>query len=77
MQLLLGALLSLLAAVLTFGLCCLIGNACLDHTVYGNKFSEKMSDRQFRRLQDYVTEENITSGNLSRLNAWCSREKGI
>ncbi len=76
-QLLLGALLSLLAAVLSFGLFYLIGNTCLDHTVYGNKFSEKMSERQFRRLQDYVTQENIASGNLNRLNAWCGREKGI
>ena len=76
-QLLLGAFLSLLAAVLAFSLFYLIGNACLDHTVYGNKFSEKMSERQFRRLQDYVIQENITSSNLNRLNAWCSRENGI
>ena len=76
-QLLLDALLSLLVAVVAFIVFCIIGNACLDHTVYGSKFSEKMSERQFRRLQDYVTQENITSDNLSRLNAWCNREKGI
>lgn len=76
-QLLLGALLSLLAAVVTFIAFCIIGNACLDHTVYGIRFSEKMSERQFRRLQAYVTQENITPENLNRLNAWCSREKGI
>ena len=76
-QLLLGALLSLFAAALAFSLFCLIGNFCLDHTVYGNKFSGKMSERQFRHLQDYVIQESITSGNLNRLNAWCSRENGI
>lgn len=76
-QLLLGALLSLLAAIFAFGLFCLIGNTCLDHTVYGIKFSEKMSERQFRYLQDYVIQENITSGNLKRLNVWCGRKSGI
>ena len=76
-QLLLGALLSLLAAVLAFGLFCLVGNTCLDHTVYGIRFSEKMSERQFRYLQNYVIQEGITTGNLNRLNAWCGRENGI
>ena len=76
-QLLLGAMLSLFAAVLAFSLFCLLGNNCLDHTVYGKKISEKMSERQFRYLQDYVIQENITSDNVNRLNAWCSRENGI
>ena len=77
MQLLLGALLSLLAAVLAFSLFCLVGNTCLDHTVYGNKFSAAMSERQFRHLQDYVTQENITSETLNRLNAWSNHKNGI
>ena len=76
-ELLLGALISLLAAIVTFIIFCVIGNTCLDHTVYGSRFSEKMSDRQFRRLQDYVTQESISSDSLNRLNAWCSHENGI
>ena len=76
-QLLLGALLSLLAAVLSFALFFAIGNAALDHTVYGEKFSERMSDRQFRQLQSYVERESITTDRLSRLNAWCSRGEGV
>ena len=46
-QLLAGVLLSLFIAVLAFGLFFSLGNALLDHTVYGESFSEKMADRQF------------------------------
>lgn len=76
-QLLIGVLLSLLAAALSFVLFFALGNTLLDHTVYGDRFSEKMSDRQFRQLQRYVADECITSETLSRLNAWCSRGNGM
>ncbi len=76
-QLLLGALLSLLAAALSFALFFAVGNSVLDHTVYGERFSEKMADRQFRQLQSYVESESITADRLSRLNAWCSRGSGV
>lgn len=76
-QLLFGALLSLLAAALSFALFFAIGNVFLDHTVYGESFSDKMSDRQFRQLQSFVEREGITTDRLSRLNAWCSRGNGV
>ncbi len=76
-QLLLGVLLSLSIAVAAFAVFFALGNGLLDHTVYGESFSDTMSDRQFKQLQSYVTDEEITSGRLSRLNAWCSRGKGV
>ncbi len=76
-QLLAGVLLSLFITVLAFGLFFSLGNTLLDHTVYGESFSEKMSDRQFRQLQNYVESEAITTDRLSRLNAWCSRGNGV
>ena len=76
-QLLAGVLLSLFIAVLAFGLFFSLGNALLDHTVYGESFSEKMADRQFQQLQSYVEKESVTVDRLSRLNAWCSRGKGV
>lgn len=77
MQLLVGVLLSLLAAALSFFLLFALGNTLLDHTVYGDRFSRKMSDRQFRQLQSYVADETITCETTSRLNAWCSRGSGV
>ena len=76
-QLLAGVLLSLFIAILAFGLFFALGNAMLDHTVYGESFAEKMSDRQFQQMQRYVERERITTDRLSRLNAWCSRGKGV
>lgn len=76
-QLLAGVLLSLFIAMLAFGLFFALGNAMLDHTVYGESFAEKMSDRQFQQLQRYVEREAVTTDRLSRLNAWCSRGKGV
>ena len=76
-QLLAGVLLSLFIAVLAFGLFFSLGNALLDHTVYGESFSEKMADRQFQQLQSYVEKESVTVDRLSRLNTWCSRGKGV
>lgn len=76
-QLLGGALLSFLAAALAFGLFFAAGNTLLDHTVYGESFSARMSDRRFRQLQSYVEQEDITTEKLHRLNAWCSRGSGV
>lgn len=76
-QLLAGVLLSLFIAVLAFGLFYVLGNSLLDHTVYGESFSEKMADRQFQQLQSYVEKESVTVDRLSRLNAWCSRGSGV
>lgn len=76
-QLFVGELLSLLAAVLSFALLYTLGNLLLDRTVYGERFSDAMADRQYRQLQNYVRRERITSHHLARLNAWCSRGKGI
>lgn len=76
-QLFAGVLVSLLAAVLAFALFCILGNSFLDHTVYGERFSDKMSERQFSRLQEYIAEENITEETLQQLNAWCTRRSGV
>lgn len=76
-QLLAGAALSLAAAALAFGLFFFLGNELIDHTFYSERFADRMSDRQFARLQDYVTQEQITAKKLHRLNAWCSRGNGI
>ncbi len=76
-QLLAGVLFSLFIALLAFGLFFTLGTSLLDHTVYGESFSAKMSDRQFRQLQSYVTHEGISTDKLSRLNAWCSRGSGV
>ena len=51
-QLLLGVLVSLFLAVLCFALFYALGNGLLDHTVYGESFSDTMSDRQFEQLHD-------------------------
>ena len=76
-QLLGGVVLSLLAAAAAFGLFFAAGSALLDHTVYGESFSAKMSDRRFAQLQSYVEQEGITTQKLQRLNAWCSRGGGV
>ena len=76
-QLLAGVLLSLFAAAIAFSLFFALGNALLDHTVYGESFSDRMSDRRFRQLQSYVEQEGITTDRLPRLNAWCSRGGGV
>ena len=76
-QLLLGAALSLIAAVFAFAIFYFLGNELLDHTVYGESFAERMSERQFDRLQTYVLQESITTEKLHRLNAWCSRGRGV
>lgn len=76
-QLLAGVLLSLLIAAATFGCFFTVGNTLLDHTIYGERFSKQMSDRLFRQLQSYVTRENLVPTKLNRLNAWCSRGKGV
>lgn len=46
-QLLAGVLLSLFIAMLAFGLFYALGNALLDHTVYGESFSEKWPTDSF------------------------------
>lgn len=56
-QLLAGVFLSLFAAALSFALLFSLGNALLDHTVYGERFSNLMSNRQFRQLQSYIERE--------------------
>lgn len=67
-----GVLLSMLVAALAFILFFAIGNFLLDHTVYGQDFAERMADRSFEKLQDFVTQEEITPQKLRRLNAWCA-----
>ncbi len=71
-QLFMGVLLSMLVAALAFILFFAIGNFLLDHTVYGQDFAERMADRSFEKLQDFVTQEEITPQKLRRLNAWCA-----
>ena len=72
-QLLAGVLVSLLIAVIAFNCFFFLGNALLDHTVYGLPFSKKMSDREFSQLQNFVTREQITAEKIHLLNAWFTR----
>ncbi len=72
-QLFCSVLLSLLAAALVFYLCFILGNQVLDKTVYGRPFMNKMADKQFSNLQNYVQEEQVTPKNLHPLDVWCSR----
>lgn len=72
-QLFCGVLLSLLAAAAVFVPCFLLGDYILSRTVYGQPFMDRMADRQFDRLEDYVKQEKINEKNLHRLNAWCGR----
>ena len=67
-------LLSLLAAAAAFGV---LYNELIDHTFYSERFTQRMADRQFKRLQDFVTQEAVTTEKLHRLNAWCSRGSGV
>ena len=73
-QLLAAVLLSLLAAAAAFGV---LYNELIDHTFYSERFTQRMADRQFKRLQDFVTQEAVTTEKLHRLNAWCSRGSGV
>lgn len=72
-QLLIAVLLSLLAAAAAFCAVFLLGNFVLDKTVYGQPFMSKMSERQFKLLQEYVESEQIDEKRLRQLNVWCSR----
>lgn len=71
-QLLVGVLLSIMAAGLVFLAAYVAGNKILDHTVYGKAFMSKMTDRQFAQLEDYVQEQEVTSRRLRPLDIWCS-----
>lgn len=77
LQLLYGAVVSLLAAVVVFTVFLLLGGRLLDRTVYGQVFVSRMADRQFETLQEFVKAEGITRENLYRLNAWCSRSENV
>lgn len=72
-QLFCGVLASLLAACLVFLASFLLEERILDHTVYGHPFAKEMADKQFEKLQQYVTDEGVTTENINRLNAWCNR----
>ena len=77
LQLLAGVLFSLLISLLSFGAFFALGNALLDYTIYTRSFFDKMSDRQFKKLQEYVTAENINADSLQQLNAWQSSHDSI
>ena len=72
-QLFCGVLLALLAALAVFFPCCALGTRLLERTVYGRPFEERMAEKQFSKLQEYVAQEKIGQENLHHLNAWCSR----
>lgn len=72
-QLFLDVLRSLLAAAMVFILLFWAGVSLLDRTVYNSSFVDGMADRQFERLQEYVTEQGVTEDNLRPLDIWCGR----
>lgn len=65
------------AAVAVFLVFYFFGGFLADRTFYSEAFTDKMTNRQFTRLQSYVLQEKITLGNMYRLNAWCNRGDGI
>lgn len=77
LQLFCAVLISLFAGIVVFGISFIWGSTLLDKTVYGNTFADKMADRQFAKLQEYVEDESISLSNLQRLNAWCSRGEKV
>lgn len=74
-QLLCGALGSLLAAIVAFFLVLALGNSLLDHTVYGETFANRMTDKEFSKLQNFVNTEKITEENIQYLNVWNNRNR--
>ncbi len=77
LKLFFSVVLSMAVAVVIFGMVFLIGNVLLDNTVYGHSFAEQMADTQFDKLQGYVEKESISTDNLQRLTAWCSRGEKV
>ncbi len=76
-QLLAGAILSVIAAFLSFMLFFTAGSFLLDVTVYGKDFAGKVEDRKFRSLQEYVIKEKITKEGIYRLTAWSARSRSL
>ena len=76
-QLFVGIVISMTAAVIVFFIFYFFGNVLVDRTFYSEAFTDKMASRQFKRLQSYVLQENITTNKLNQLNAWCNRGEGI
>lgn len=74
-QLFCDVLRSLLAAAAAFALCFALGTIVLNHTVYGDAFLERLTDRKFAALVEYVAEQQVTSENLRPLDIW-SRQSG-
>lgn len=73
LKLLVSVLLSLAAGAAAFCLVYLAGNKLLDETVYTEPFMERMADKQFSKLEDYIDDENVTPEHLRPLDIWCSR----
>ena len=76
-QLLVSVFLSLIAAFVFFAAVFTTGSVLLDQMAYGKGLSDLISDRQFKQLQNYVLQNNITEDSIHRLNVWCSRGNGI
>ena len=72
-QLFFDVLRSLAAAAVVFVLLFWAGTCLLERTVYGHDFTQKMSQRQFERLEEFVSEEQVTAENLRPLDVWCGR----
>ena len=69
-QLFCCVLISLLFAGLSFVACSYIGAQILDHTVYGEAFTDHIADKRFEQLQEYVEQEDVTKDTISRLSIW-------
>lgn len=77
MQLFFAVLLSLAISAIAFFGALFINNKVLDKTVYGDKFIDRMADKRFDTLIDYVNENRITEENINKLNAWCKNGKRV
>lgn len=76
-QLFLDVLISLLAAAIVFVPAFWIWNSILDETVYGETVNEHATDRYFKKLQEFVSENNVATGSLRPLDDWCRKSKEV
>ena len=57
-------------AGLSFVVCSYIGAQILDHTVYGEAFTNQIADKRFEQMQEYIDAEDVTPKTISRLSIW-------
>lgn len=72
-QMLLGVLISIALAGISFLLCGLLGNLLIERSVYSSTLVQQVEQRKAEELQEYIRSEKITGESIGRLNLWCNR----